>query len=47
MYERVKAAVRRAELIDLREQLAAAVAAENYEAASVLRDRVRQKEALG
>jgi protein arginine kinase activator len=42
-----RATFRRAELFDLREQLAAAVAAENYEAASILRDRVRQKEALG
>jgi protein arginine kinase activator len=45
--KRPRAALRRAELMELREQLAAAVAAENYEAASVLRDRVRQKEALG
>jgi protein arginine kinase activator len=37
----------RAELETLRDQLRAAVAAENYEDAARLRDRIRQKEALG
>ena len=40
-----RTAARRAELSDLRGQLAAAVAAENYEDAAALRDRIRQKEA--
>ena len=38
---------RRAELDSLRDQLQAAVAAEKYEDAARLRDRIRQKEALG
>lgn len=42
-----RAAGRRAELAGLREQLAAAVAAERYEEAAGLRDRIRQKEAAG
>jgi protein arginine kinase activator len=42
-----RAANRRAELATLREQLAAAVAAEHYEDAARLRDRIRQKENLG
>lgn len=42
-----RAADRRAELAALREQLAAAVAAEHYEDAARLRDRLRQKENLG
>ena len=40
-----RAAARRAELADLREQLAAAVAAEHYEEAARIRDRIRAKEA--
>jgi protein arginine kinase activator len=40
-----RAAALRAELTELRGQLAAAVEAENYEDAAVLRDRIRQKEA--
>ena len=39
-----KAAARRAELATLQERLRAAVAAENYEEAARLRDRLRQKE---
>ena len=42
-----RAAGRRAELDSLRDQLRAAVGAENYEDAARLRDRIRQKEALG
>lgn len=42
-----RAARRRAELILLRDQLAAAIAAENYEDAARLRDRIRQKDILG
>jgi protein arginine kinase activator len=42
-----RAAGRRAELATLRDQLQAAVAAENYEDAARLRDRIRQKEAPG
>ena len=42
-----RAAGRRAELGNLRDQLQAAVAAEKYEDAARLRDRIRQKEALG
>lgn len=41
-----RAAARRAELADLREQLRAAVAAERYEDAALIRDRIRAKEAL-
>lgn len=37
----------RAEIADLRDRLAKAVAAENYEDAAVLRDRIRHKEARG
>lgn len=48
---KVPAAVRRrrrdAELADLRAELRAAVAAEDYERAADLRDRIRQKEAPG
>jgi protein arginine kinase activator len=40
-----RAAALRAELSELRGQLAAAVEAENYEDAAELRDRIRQKEA--
>jgi protein arginine kinase activator len=39
-----RAAARRAELAHLRDLLTAAVAAENYEDAARLRDRIRQKE---
>jgi protein arginine kinase activator len=39
-----RAAWRRTQLADLHEQLRAAVAAENYEEAARLRDRLRQKE---
>ncbi|HET6572352.1 MAG TPA: UvrB/UvrC motif-containing protein [Fimbriiglobus sp.] len=42
-----RAAGRRAELDSLRDQLQAAVATEKYEDAARLRDRIRQKEALG
>jgi protein arginine kinase activator len=42
-----KAALRRAELGALRDLLKAAVAVEDYEEAARLRDRIRQKEALG
>lgn len=42
-----RAAGRRAEVATLRDQLRAAVAAENYDAAARLRDRIRHKEALG
>ena len=42
-----RAAGRRAEVAALRDQLAAAVAAERYEEAAGLRDRIRQKEAAG
>ena len=42
-----RAAGRRAELDNLRDQLQAAVATEKYEDAARLRDRIRQKEALG
>jgi protein arginine kinase activator len=45
---KLPAALRRAaELTDLRGRLKAAVAAEDYEAAAGLRDRIRQKEAEG
>ena len=42
-----RAADRRTELTALRDELQAAVEAENYEAAARLRDQIRQKEALG
>jgi protein arginine kinase activator len=42
-----RAALRRAELGALRDLLKAAVAVEDYEEAARLRDRIRQKEALG
>ena len=42
-----RAALRRAELETLRDQLQAAVAIEDYEEAARIRDRIRQKEALG
>jgi protein arginine kinase activator len=42
-----RAALRRAELDALRDRLKAAVAVEDYEEAARLRDRIRQKEALG
>ena len=42
-----RAAARRAEVAGLREQLRAAVAAEHYEDAARIRDRLRQKEAPG